>query len=248
MALLTADRVKETTTTAGTGTYNLGGAATGFRTFVAGIGTTNSCYYCVTDGTDWEVGIGVVTDATPDTLSRTVILSSSNAGAAVNWSAGTKDVFVTEAAQRSTLPGCSVSYAGSDLNPAAGSSTAVPYDTETQDTHGFHDTGTNPERFTVPTGLAGMYKLSFHQRINEVGPTGEVFAWIRKNGSTTVAEGMSHIVVAKSYNYLSGCSASFRLADGDYVELLFYIEGASTSRQIVGGTGKSGASFTREGD
>lgn len=95
MALVNADRVKETSTTIGTGTYDLDGAPTGFRTFVAGIGTGNTCWYCATDGTDWEVGIGTVTDATPDTLARTQIRSSSNAGAAVNWGAATKTIFCT---------------------------------------------------------------------------------------------------------------------------------------------------------
>ena len=95
MALVYADRVKETTTTTGTGTINLAGAATGFQTFVAGIGNGNTVKYCITDGTDWEVGEGTVTDGTPDTLSRTTIHSSSNAGSAVNWGAGTKDVFGT---------------------------------------------------------------------------------------------------------------------------------------------------------
>lgn len=96
MALL-ADRVKETTTTTGTGTLNLDGAVTGYRTFVAGIGTGNTCYYaCVAQSPgEWEVGVGTVTDATPDTLSRDTILASSNGGSAVNFSAGTKDVFVT---------------------------------------------------------------------------------------------------------------------------------------------------------
>lgn len=93
MALIRADRVKETSTTTGTGTYSLAGAATGFQTFVAGIGSTNTCYYCAENGTDWEVGLGTVTDATPDTLARTRILASSNAGAAVSWGAGTKNVF-----------------------------------------------------------------------------------------------------------------------------------------------------------
>ena len=95
MALVYADRVKETTTSTGTGTINLAGAATGFQTFVAGIGNGNTVKYCITDGTDWEVGEGTVTDGTPDTLSRTTIHSSSNAGSAVNWGAGTKDVFCT---------------------------------------------------------------------------------------------------------------------------------------------------------
>jgi hypothetical protein len=100
MPLAYADRVKETSTTTGTGTYSLAGAATGFQTFVAGIATGNTCYYTATDGTDWEVGIGTVTDATPDTLARTTILQSSNADAAVNWGAGTRTLFVTMPADR----------------------------------------------------------------------------------------------------------------------------------------------------
>lgn len=95
MALVYADRVKETSTTTGTGTYSLDGATAGFQTFVAGIGTANTCFYCATDGTDWEVGLGTVTDATPDTLARTTILQSSNADAAVNWAAGTRTIFCT---------------------------------------------------------------------------------------------------------------------------------------------------------
>ena len=97
MALVLNDRVKENTTTTGTGTINLGGAATGFETFVAGIGNSNTTYYCIAgQGTaEFEVGIGTVTDASPDTLSRTTILSSSNSDSAVDFSAGTKDVFCT---------------------------------------------------------------------------------------------------------------------------------------------------------
>lgn len=90
-----ADRVKETTTTTGTGPYSLEGAKPGFRTFVAGVGSGEIVPYMVTDGADWEVGVGVVTDATPDTLSRVVILSSSNGGVAVNWGAGSKIVVLT---------------------------------------------------------------------------------------------------------------------------------------------------------
>ena len=102
MAFVLNDRVKETTTTTGTGTLNLAGAATGFETFVAGIGNSNVTYYCIAgQGTaEFEVGIGTVTDASPDTLSRTTILSSSNSDSAVDFSAGTKDVFCTLPAGR----------------------------------------------------------------------------------------------------------------------------------------------------
>lgn len=93
---LSADRVAQTTTTTGTGTLSLDASiASGARGFVSGIGSTNTCFYCIVhqSADEWEVGIGTVTDAATDTLSRTTILASSNAGLAVNLTAGTKDVF-----------------------------------------------------------------------------------------------------------------------------------------------------------
>ena len=106
MALVINDRVKETSTTTGTGTLNLAGAETGYESFVAGIGTGNTTYYAIelNSAGEYEVGIGTVTDATPDTLSRTTIISSSNSDAAVNFSAGTKNVFCTLPAKRTVSP------------------------------------------------------------------------------------------------------------------------------------------------
>lgn len=98
MALVVKDRVKETTTTTGTGTYTLAGAVTGFQSFGV-IGNANTTYYSITNGTDWEVGIGTYT-ASGTTLSRDTILESSNSGNAVNWGAGSKDIFVTYPAER----------------------------------------------------------------------------------------------------------------------------------------------------
>ena len=103
MAFVLNDRVKQTSTSTGTGTINLSATAeTGFETFVAGIGTTNSTFYCIShDGTsEFEVGIGTVTDASPDTLSRDTIISSSNSDNAVNFTTGTKTVFCTYPAKR----------------------------------------------------------------------------------------------------------------------------------------------------
>ena len=96
MALVVNDRVKETSTTTGTGTFDLAGAATGFQTFVAGVGDTNTTYYAIFNQgtTEWEVGLGTVTDAATDTLARTTLISSST-GSAVDFAAGTKDVFCT---------------------------------------------------------------------------------------------------------------------------------------------------------
>lgn len=88
MALVLADRVQETTTTTGTGTYTLAGAVTGFQTFAV-VGNSNTTYYCATNNSAWEVGIGTYTSS-GTTLSRDTILASSNAGNAVDWGAGTK--------------------------------------------------------------------------------------------------------------------------------------------------------------
>ena len=103
MAFVLNDRVKQTSTSTGTGTINLSSSAeTGFETFVAGIGDTNSTFYCIShDGTsDFEVGIGTVTDAATDTLSRTTVISSSNSDNKVNFQTGTKTVFCTYPAKR----------------------------------------------------------------------------------------------------------------------------------------------------
>ena len=102
MALVLNDRVKETSTTTGTGTLDLDGAVTGFEGFVAGIANTNTTYYCIahTTADEWEVGLGTVTDAGTDTLSRDTVISSSNSDSKVVFTAGTKDVFCTEPASK----------------------------------------------------------------------------------------------------------------------------------------------------
>ena len=103
MALVINDRVRETSTTSGTGTLNLAGIVTGFQTFVAGIGNSNTTYYAIfEEGTNlFEIGIGTVTDATPDTLARTTVLNNSAGNTSkINFS-GTLDVFCTLPASKS---------------------------------------------------------------------------------------------------------------------------------------------------
>jgi hypothetical protein len=88
-----ANRVKETSTTTGTGALTLAGAATGFQSFNAAFGVGPSFRYCCSAGAEWEVGIGHLSGAS--TLVRDAVEQSSNANALVSFSAGTKDVVQT---------------------------------------------------------------------------------------------------------------------------------------------------------
>jgi len=122
MALVLADRVKETTTTTGTGAVTLDGAAGGFQSFSA-VGDGNTTYYVISGGSEWEVGIGDYT-ASGTTLSRDTILASSNSGSAVNLSAGTKDVFVAYPSGRAVVVnGTTVEIPNSATVPVASGGT-----------------------------------------------------------------------------------------------------------------------------
>ena len=104
MALVLNDRVKETTTTTGTGTLTLAGAVTGFETFAAGVGNSNTTYYAVTlpGSSEFEVGLGTLSGDS-STIARTTVISSSNSDNAVNFSAGTKTIFCTIPASKSVF-------------------------------------------------------------------------------------------------------------------------------------------------
>ena len=123
MALALKDRVKETTATTGTDTYTLSGAETGFEAF-SSIGDGNTTYYCCTDGTDFEIGIGTYT-LSGTTLARTTILQSSNSDSAVSWGTGTRTIFCTQPADKAAfldasnqivINGTSVTSTAAELN------------------------------------------------------------------------------------------------------------------------------------
>jgi hypothetical protein len=103
MTIIVKDRVKETTTTTGTGTITLAGAVSGFQAFSV-IGDGNETFYTIAGGGEWEVGIGTYTSS-GTTLSRDTVLDSSNSGSLVDFAAGTKDVFVTYPAERTITGG-----------------------------------------------------------------------------------------------------------------------------------------------
>ena len=101
MAHITADRVRDTTTSTGTGAFTVSGSApSGYNTFSNVASTSDTFYYAIQHqaASEWEVGLGTYSSA--NTISRTTVYSSSNSGSAVNFSAGTKDIFITLAASR----------------------------------------------------------------------------------------------------------------------------------------------------
>jgi|TARA_E500000318_G_C3556120_1_gene211206 hypothetical protein len=119
MALIVNDRVKETTTTTGTGTITFAGAVTGFETFAAGIGNSNTTYYCITlpGSAEFEVGLGTLSGDS-STMARTSIISSSNSDSAVNFSAGAKDVFCTLPASKAIIKDANGALASTTMSGA----------------------------------------------------------------------------------------------------------------------------------
>jgi hypothetical protein len=167
MALVLADRVKDTTTTVGTGSVTLSGSPpAGFQSFGAAIGNGNTTYYTINAGSEWEVGIGTY-NSTGLVLNRDTVLSSSNSGSLVNFSAGTKDVFVTYPAEKSVnedaTGNVNISITGNAAtatratNLAAGAAGSVPYQTAANTTafvataSGVLVGGTTPSFSTTPT-------------------------------------------------------------------------------------------------
>ena len=101
MALVLKDRVKETTTTTGTGAISLGGAVANFQAFSAVLSNADTTYYAIVDTTNtaFEVGLGTYASS-GNTLTRTTVLESSNSGSAVNLSAGSKSIFIAYPAEK----------------------------------------------------------------------------------------------------------------------------------------------------
>ena len=170
MALVLADRVKDTTTTTGTGSVTLSGSPpAGFQSFGAAIGNGNTTYYTISGGSQFEVGIGTYNSAGP-TLNRDTVLSSSNSGSLVNFSAGTKDVFVTYPAEKSVNEDATgnvniditgnATTATRATNLIAGAAGSVPYQTAANTTVFLASAsgvlvGGNPPTFSTTPALTG---------------------------------------------------------------------------------------------
>ena len=227
MALVLADRVQETTTTTGTGTVTLAGAVSGFQSFAA-VGDANTTYYTIAGQTtsEFEVGIGTYT-ASGTTLSRDTILTSSNSNLAVNFSAGTKNVFVTYPASRSVyVNGTTITPTNSGILPTSAGGTgssSTTYASLTANVSGilpaanggtangftaFSGPTTSTKTFTLPDATATI---------------------LTSNTAVTVAQGGTGATTQTAYAVLCGGTTS----TGAYQS----IAGVGTSGQVLTSNG-----------
>lgn len=178
MALVLKDRVKETTSTTGTGAISLGGAVANFQAFSAVLSDADTTYYAIIDVTnsDYEVGLGTYSSG-GNTLARTTILESSNGGSAVSFGAGSKNVFIAYPAEKSVYL--------DDSNQLVINSTAV--------------TATPAELNLVDGSLGGTIVNS---KAVVYGASGEV------NATTLQLAGTSITSTAAEINLLDGVTAT----------------------------------------
>lgn len=179
MALVLKDRVKETSTTAGTGTLTLAGAVSGFQSFSA-VGNGNTTYYAIVDAAtgDWEVGIGTYTSS-GTTLSRTTVLSSSNGGSLVTFAANSKDVFVTYPSSKGVWTDASGVVTATSFGAITATSAALTSGTITTAPTGATDIVNKEYADSISSGL------NYHQPVNYAS-TAALATYTYNNGASGV--------------------------------------------------------------
>lgn len=234
MAHKLIDRCKETTSTTGTGTLTLTGAVSGFVAMAdatSGL-TTNgdTSWFCAENGTEWEVFLGTRVDSTH--LARTTVISSSNAGAAVNFTAPPTVFSTVPAAKVSTVGPAFRAYLSADQTVTSAVTTKVAFNAETFDTGGCFDSTTN-YRFTP--NVAGYYHFDY--LVSEAGTTitaGGAAAYLYKNG-TKITEG-DYGAPAAANSRCGGSDLVYMNGTTDYVEVFGFVAGTGTMKFISGTT------------
>ena len=242
MALVINDRVKETSTTSGTGTLDLDGAVTGFVTFVAGIGDTNTTYYAIFEqGTvNWEVGIGTVGDATPDTLARTTVITNSLGNTdKISFGGETADVFCT-------LPASKAVYLDASGDPV-GAIASLVADTSPQLGGDLDLNSKNLDFPTVPNisdcldeddmSSDSATKLATQQSIKAYADAqGETFPTFTSTTPDTVTNDLTSLVIAGTNFGSSGIPAVEFQASTGVITAASSVVRDSTTQLTVGCT------------
>ena len=267
MALVLADRVQDLTTTTGTGTITLTGTPpVGFQSFGAAIGNGNTTYYTINGGAQWEVGVGTYT-AAGTSLSRDTVLSSSNGGSLVNFSAGTKTVFVTYPAEKSVnedaAGNVNISITGNaatatkafNLNDGAAGS--IPYQTASNTTAfvaaaaGVLVGGTTPSFSTTPTltgtNFTGIPNAALTNSAVTVGTTaislGATSLTLAGLTSVTLTQNPTLALQATTKQYVDGLvSSGFHYHEPVKYELI-----GNQTATYNNGTAGVGATLTNAG-
>jgi len=243
MALVLQDRVRETTQVTGTGSATLLGAVTGYQSFSV-IGNGNTTYYTIADqgGPNWETGIG--TWSTGGTLARTTVLSSSNGGSLVNFTTGTKDVFVTQPSEKAvyldalntaTVPQLAtssftsttpvLSFNGSNTSYASGSTVANNYlQTILQNKSGTAGASTN-------------YVLS-----NDLGTDSSYYGEFGMNSSVFSSSTPSDFYSINNGVYFSGHDGDITVGSGNGYKLYFAWGSSGASAHVINASGAIGLS------
>lgn len=249
MALVLADRVRETTTTAGTGTITLLGAVPSCQSFAV-VGDGNTTYYTIVaqSGTAWEVGIGTYT-AAGTTLSRDTVLSSSNSGSLVNFSTGTKDVFVDYPASKAVYENAAGNVDGYPITggtinntviggttPAAGTFTTL---TATGQTILGGASGSESLRVLTPVSAAGL-RLQVgvpSSTVVRFGPAGSAIADFRLLAPTFI-----NFYTGSSSDGLSDGAAQMRVSNTASAVNYVQVTGAATgARPTISAQGSDAA-------
>ncbi len=234
MAHKNIDRCKETTSTTGTGTLTLTGAVSGFAAVAdATIGLTSNGdtgWFCAENGAEWEVFLGTRVDATH--LARTTVLSSSNAGAAVSFTAA-PTVFSTVPGAKVTSGGPAFSaYLAADQTVTTATLTKVTLDAEEFDVGACFDATTN-RRFTP--NVAGYYQVSWCVRCMPAsGALSDAASILYKNGAS---HKLSEFVGTTTSFHAPGSCLVYMNGTTDYLELYIYAVG--TTPKAYGGSNQT---------
>lgn len=223
MAHIVADRIKETTSTTGTGSLTLTGAVAGFKTIASRLTADGDTgWFCAVNGSEWEVFLG--TRSSASVLARTAVLASSNADAAVNFSAA-PTVFMT-------VPGAKLAYVGpavsgyrntSNQSISSGTFTKVQLNAETFDTAACFDSTTN-HRWTP--NAPGYYQVSFSMNIGAASGLSNVMGALYKNGAA-IAYGSFTAPAGATQGISAGAALVYMNGTSDYLELWAYGTGTS---------------------
>ena len=245
MAFVLADRVKETASAPGTGTVTLLGAATGYQSFSAGIGASNTTYYTIADqsGSNWEVGYGTV-GAGGTTLARTTVLASSNSGSLVNFSSGTQDVWCDYPAKKA------------DIQDSLGTVTVPQYasnsTTSTTPTLSFNGSNTS---FASGSTVANNYLQAILQNksgtagastnyvlSNDLGTDSSYYGEFGMNSSVYSASTPSDFFSINNSIYFSGHDGDISIGSGNGYKTYMAWGTSGQSAHVINASGAIGLS------